>query len=127
MGRDFASELMPGEVVWLEGELGAGKTVFARGCLAGLGVEGAVTSPTFTIARRYPGVEVDVSHLDLYRLGDGLGGEDPGMFDAEFGPDRVTLIEWPARGDGVLPGPDYRVAIDHAGGDSRQVRITKCQ
>jgi len=127
MGRDFASELSPGSVVWLEGDLGAGKTVFARGCLAELGVDGAVTSPTFTIARRYTGPKVEISHLDLYRLGDGLSGEDPGMFDPDFGPDRITLIEWPLRGSGVLPDPDFRVTVDHSGGDMRQVRIIKCQ
>jgi tRNA threonylcarbamoyladenosine biosynthesis protein TsaE len=127
LGRELALEVTGGSVVWLEGDLGAGKTVFARGCLSGLGVNATVTSPTFTIARRYGGRQVQISHLDLYRLGDGLLGEDPGMFDPEFGADRVTLIEWPSRGEGVLPSPTFRVALEHAGGDTRRVRISRCQ
>jgi tRNA threonylcarbamoyladenosine biosynthesis protein TsaE len=127
LGAGFALLLAPGAVVWLEGELGAGKTVFARGCLAALGVTDVVTSPTFTIARRYEGESIPISHLDLYRLGDGLGGEDPGMFDPEFGPDRITLIEWPERGNGMLPEPDFRVSLDHVGGDTRRIRISSCR
>ena len=123
-GAAFAALLVPGTVVWLEGDLGAGKTVFARGCLSALGVTEPVTSPTFTIARRYQGESASISHLDLYRLGEGLGGEDPGMFDPEFGPDRITLIEWPERGNGVLPDPDFRVGLEHAGGDMRRIRIS---
>jgi len=126
LGRDLAGVLQPGAVVWLEGEMGAGKTVFARGCLSALGVDEAVTSPTFTIARRYVGSRIAISHLDLYRLGDGLAGEDPGMFDPEFGSDRITLIEWPERGAGVLQSPDFKVVLGHAGADSRHIRIESC-
>jgi tRNA threonylcarbamoyladenosine biosynthesis protein TsaE len=119
--------LKPGSVVWLEGDLGAGKTVFARGCITALGVTGPVTSPTFTIARRYEGGSFPISHLDLYRLADGLGGEDPGVFDPEFGAERLTIVEWPERGAGVLPDPDYVVTLEHGGHDTRRVRIVACR
>ena len=127
VGRDLAALLNPGDVVWLEGDLGSGKTVFARGCLKGLGVTEIVSSPTFTIARRYEAASFGVSHLDLYRLADGLTGEDPGSFDSEFGSDRVTLVEWPARGAGVLSDPSYIVELEHSGDDLRQLRISRCQ
>lgn len=127
LGAAFAELLLPGDVVWLEGDLGAGKTVLARGCLRALGVEAVVTSPTFTIARRYGGSNVSVSHLDLYRLGDNLAGEDPGVFDPEFGDDRITLVEWPRRGEGVLPAANYRVELAHESLDTRRLRISKCQ
>ncbi len=126
LGRSLAALLDPGDVVWLDGDLGAGKTVLVRGCLEACGVEGPITSPTFTIARQYSGKRFPISHLDLYRLSDGLGGEDPGMFDPEFGGERVTLIEWPRRGEGVLPAPTLLVEIEHGGDDSRRVRIQRC-
>ncbi len=127
IGIEFAALLKPGDVVWLEGDLGAGKTVFARGCLRGLGIFDLVTSPTFTIARRYSAGEISVSHLDLYRLADGLDGEDLGVFDSEFGADRISLIEWPERGGDVFASPSYLVELNHLGNDLRELKVSKCQ
>lgn len=120
-GAELAQRLAPGDVVLVSGELGAGKTTFVRGAARALGVAGPVTSPTFTIGRRYSG-RVLVSHLDLYRL-DGLDGEDPGLLADYLTPDAVAFVEWPEQaGPGALPAT-ARVTIEHAGGDRRRIRI----
>src|SRR5258708_18223698 len=77
----LAGRLRPGDIVLVSGDLGSGKTTFVRGACRALGVTGAVTSPSFTIARRYDG-SVPISHLDLYRLGD-LAAEDPPLLAHE--------------------------------------------
>src|SRR3984957_3965712 len=89
LGAELAAELRAGDVVLVEGELGAGKTTFVRGAVRALGVTGPVTSPTFTIGQRYPG-PVPVSHLDLYRLSS-LADEDPGLLDDYLGPDSIAF------------------------------------
>ena len=126
LAAELAASLKPGDVVLVSGELGAGKTTFVRGALRALGVTARVTSPTFTIARRYDDGRVPVSHLDLYRLA-GSAGEDPSILEGEVGPDRVTFVEWPeAHGetlDGVAVAAVVRLA--HAGGDRRTVSIER--
>jgi len=127
LAADLAAELGPGDVVLVSGELGTGKTTFVRGACRALGVRGPVTSPTFTIARRYEDGRVPVSHLDLFRLGEGLGDEEPELLDDELGPDRVAFVEWPEiAGDG-LPGVHVaaRVRLEHRGGDRRRVVIER--
>jgi tRNA threonylcarbamoyladenosine biosynthesis protein TsaE len=123
LGREFATTLVGGELILIEGDLGAGKTAFARGVIRGLGVDDPVTSPTFTLARRYDGGRLAVSHLDLYRLAEGLAGEDEGLLAEETGDDRVTLIEWPDRDPASLRRADRRVQIEHLGEDARRVTI----
>ena len=120
IGARLAAALRPGDVVLVSGELGAGKTTLIRGACRELGVTEQVTSPTFTIGRRYRG-RVPVSHLDLYRL-DSLADEDPGMLDDYLIPDAVAFVEWPAPiepliGEGRIA---CRVELRHAGGDRRQ-------
>jgi tRNA threonylcarbamoyladenosine biosynthesis protein TsaE len=120
----LAQRLRPGDIVLVSGDLGAGKTTFVRGACRALGVSGAVTSPSFTIARRYAGT-VPVSHLDLYRL-DGLDDEDPALLADELGPDRVAFVEWPEVGSPVGLDPERvaaRVRLEHRGGDRRRVFI----
>jgi tRNA threonylcarbamoyladenosine biosynthesis protein TsaE len=120
----LAEALAPGDVVLVSGDLGAGKTTFVRGACRALGVRGRVTSPTFTIGRRYEG-RVPVSHLDLYRLGD-LADEDPGLLADYLGPDRVAFVEWPraaAAGDFGGAAVVLRVRIAHRGGDTRELTI----
>jgi tRNA threonylcarbamoyladenosine biosynthesis protein TsaE len=95
LAAELAAWLQPGDVVLVSGELGAGKTTFVRGACRALGVGVPVTSPTFTIARRYEDGRVPVSHLDLFRLGEGLDEEEPELLDEELGPDRVAFVEWP--------------------------------
>lgn len=120
----LAADLSPGDVVLVEGELGAGKTTFVRGACRALGVDAVVTSPTFTIGQRYPG-RVPVSHLDLYRVAD-LGEEDPDLLADYIGPDRIAFVEWPGGAVAWIAGIAHvaaRVLIEHAGGDRRTVTI----
>jgi tRNA threonylcarbamoyladenosine biosynthesis protein TsaE len=124
LAAELAARLDPGDVVLVEGELGAGKTTFVRGACQALGVEGLVTSPTFTIGQRYPG-RVPVAHLDLYRVAD-LDEEDPDLLSDYIGPDRVAFVEWPGGAVARLAGLGHvaaRVLIEHAGGDERTVTI----
>ncbi len=120
VAAELARRLSPGDIVLISGDLGAGKTTFVRGACRALGITSAVTSPSFTIARRYEG-RVPISHLDLYRLGD-LEDEDPALLADELGPDRVTFIEWPEVGApaGLDPARVVaRVRLEHRGGDHR--------
>jgi tRNA threonylcarbamoyladenosine biosynthesis protein TsaE len=124
VAAELAATLAPGDVVLVEGELGAGKTTFVRGACRALGVDGVVTSPTFTIGQRYPG-RLPVSHLDLYRVAD-LGAEDPDLLADYIGPDRVAFVEWPSGAVAWIAGLAHvaaRVLIEHAGGDARTVTI----
>lgn len=111
-------------VVYLEGDLGAGKTTLARGFLRRLGVEGAIRSPTYTLMEPYRAGDVEVLHMDLYRLNDPAELHNLGLSD--FPPDRTLwLVEWPQRGRGVLPEPDIRVLLTHDRGQ-RTAEITGC-
>lgn len=124
LAADLAGRLKAGDVVLVSGDLGAGKTTFVRGACRALGVSAPVTSPTFTIARRYAG-RLPISHLDLYRLGS-LADEDPALLADELAADRVAFVEWPEVGApaGLDPGRvAARVTLEHRGGDRRHVRI----
>jgi tRNA threonylcarbamoyladenosine biosynthesis protein TsaE len=125
LGARLAQDLKAGDVVLIEGELGAGKTTFVRGACRALGVSAIVTSPTFTIGQRYPGGPVPVSHLDLFRVGD-LADEDPELLDDYLGPDTIGFVEWPDGEEELasLGRIAARVRIVHAGGDRRIVEIT---
>jgi tRNA threonylcarbamoyladenosine biosynthesis protein TsaE len=122
-GARLAGRLGPGDTVLVAGELGSGKTTFVRGACRALGVEGRVTSPTFTIGQLYRG-RVDVAHLDLYRLAT-LSGEDPALLDDYLTPDRVAFVEWPGAAEPELDRARIaaRVRIAHAGGDRRVVEV----
>lgn len=120
-----ATAMSPGDVVLLTGELGAGKTTFVRGAARALGVTGAVTSPTFTIGRRYDG-DVPVSHLDLYRLAD-LEEEDPALLSDYLAPERISFVEWPEVAEPALAEAGVavaaRVRLEHRGGDVREITV----
>ncbi|MCL2363887.1 MAG: tRNA (adenosine(37)-N6)-threonylcarbamoyltransferase complex ATPase subunit type 1 TsaE [Defluviitaleaceae bacterium] len=94
--QNFARELRAGDVIYLSGELGAGKTVFARGLCRGLGFAGGVTSPTFTLVNVYEGGRLPVFHFDLYRLGGAADLESIG-YDEYFDAGGVCVVEWPER------------------------------
>jgi tRNA threonylcarbamoyladenosine biosynthesis protein TsaE len=107
-------------VVTVSGELGSGKTTFVRGACRALGVEGPVTSPTFTIGHRYPG-RVDVSHLDLFRFRS-VSAAEWGDLEPYFD-DAVVFVEWPEAGTGVLPTPRVEVRLEYGGEWCRLVTI----
>ncbi len=121
-GARIAAGLSPGDVVVVSGDLGAGKTTLIRGACRALGVEGPITSPTFTIGQRYRG-RLPISHLDLYRLG-GLEDEDPAILDDYLAPDSVAFIEWPAAAEPQLAGRSVlEVRLAHLGDDRRQIEV----
>ena len=132
LGRSLAESVEPGALVFLVGDLGAGKTTFAQGFLQGRGWTGAVRSPTYPIVRSYA-LEPAVHHLDLYRLG---GLEEFLGLDVEpllEGPD-ILVVEWPDRMEGQFPpdwtvelaadGPDGRLATVHRHAEGRQATRT---
>ena len=120
-GAELASGLTRGDVVLVSGELGSGKTTFVRGACRALGVEGPVTSPTFTIGHVLAG-SPEVAHLDLYRLGS-LAGEDPALLEDYLTPERVGFVEWPAVAEPALERVTARVLLEHAGGDRRRITV----
>lgn len=123
IGARVAEGLAPGDVVTVSGELGSGKTTFVRGACRALGVEGPVTSPTYTIGHRYSGL-IDVSHLDLYRFA-GVSAAEWGDLEPYFA-DAVCFVEWPEAGAGVLPPPRFAVSLAHAGEHDRRITVDEC-
>jgi tRNA threonylcarbamoyladenosine biosynthesis protein TsaE len=123
VGAALAARLRPGDIVLLEGEMGAGKTTFVRGAARALGFDGPVTSPTFTIGRRYEGGRLPIAHLDLHRLS-GLADEDPALLDDYLTPDAIAFVEWPAIAEPQLERIAARVLLEHAGGDRRRITVT---
>jgi len=122
LGARVAERLTPGDVVVVSGEVGAGKTTLIRGACRALGIEGPITSPTFTIGQRYGGGRLPVSHLDLYRL-ESLEGEDPALLEDYLDPGGVAFVEWPAVGAGRLGRPALEIRLAHAGEENRRIEI----
>jgi tRNA threonylcarbamoyladenosine biosynthesis protein TsaE len=120
-GAALAGRLGVGDVVLVSGELGSGKTTFVRGACRALGVDAAVTSPTFTIGQLYAG-EPEVAHLDLHRL-ESLAGEDPALLDDYLTADRIGFVEWPGIAEPLLERVAARVRLEHLGGDRRRVTV----
>jgi tRNA threonylcarbamoyladenosine biosynthesis protein TsaE len=124
LGADLARTLRPGDVVLVEGELGAGKTTFVRGACRALGVTAVVSSPTFTIGQRYD-APIPVSHVDLYRIAD-LRNEDPDLLEDYLRADTIAFVEWPQGKEAMLAMLGRiaaSVRLAHAGGDHRVVEI----
>ena len=116
----LAAGLVPGDVVTVSGELGAGKTTFVRGACRALGVTAPVTSPTYTVGHRYKG-DPDVSHLDLYRF-TGVSAAEWADLEPYFD-DAVVFVEWPEAGAAGLPEIRAAVRLEHETPTSRVLRI----
>jgi tRNA threonylcarbamoyladenosine biosynthesis protein TsaE len=108
-------------IVYLQGDLGSGKTTLARGLLRELGVEGTVRSPTYTLLERYETPAAIVVHLDLYRLQSPAELEPLGLRELHR-PQHLWLIEWPERAQGRLPDADVRVMLE-AGANRHRIRL----
>lgn len=122
LGAVLANALQDGLVVFLLGDLGAGKTSLVRGVLRGLGYQGAVKSPTYTLLEEYSIAGKEIIHFDLYRLADPEELDLIGIRDY-FNGKSSCFIEWPQRGQGFLPGQDLQIQIS-LDGDGRLARIS---
>jgi tRNA threonylcarbamoyladenosine biosynthesis protein TsaE len=121
VGCELAATLLPGDVVLLHGDLGAGKTAFARGLAEGLGIASdQVSSPTFTLVQEYRGGRLPLIHVDLYRLNDPREIEDLGL--DEIAADGVLAIEWADKLPNPPPGAIH-VSLEHAGETERRITV----
>jgi tRNA threonylcarbamoyladenosine biosynthesis protein TsaE len=114
LARELAPRVRDGGMIALRGELGAGKTTFARALLQALGVGARVKSPTYSLIESYALGALAIHHLDLYRIADPGELEWLGLADLTAGP-HLLLVEWPERAGAALPPPDLVVALAHAG------------
>ncbi len=110
LGAEIAAILHPGLIVFLRGNLGAGKTTLARGILRGLGYQGKVKSPTYNLVELYKISRLYFYHFDFYRFNDPIEWEDAG-FREYFNADSICLVEWPEKADGLLPTADLQVLL----------------
>ena len=122
LGEKLASRLKAGDVVVLEGELGAGKSELARGIARGLGVTETVTSPSFTILNVYESGRCPLYHFDWYRLENEEELYELGM-DEYLGGDGIAVIEWAERCPEAVPENVLRIRLEVTGGESRRITI----
>jgi len=114
LAQSLAPALLDGGVVYLRGELGAGKTTLARALLQAMGVGERVKSPTYSLLERYMVNGRDAFHLDLYRIANAGELEWLGLDELDA-PETIVLVEWPERGRGALPKPDLEITLEHEG------------
>jgi len=122
-GRKLAERLRPGDVVLLEGPLGAGKSELARGVAEGLGITETVTSPSFTILNVYESGRVPLYHFDWYRLESAEEIYEMGM-DEYLGGDGIALVEWPGQCPEAVPERYLKIEITPEGEEERDFRLT---
>ena len=108
LAQRLAARLKPGMVIYLHGDLGAGKTTLVRGVLNALGYAGRVKSPTYTLVEPYHAAGLDLRHFDLYRMHDETEWEAAGFRD-EFDGHNIFFIEWPEKAQGLLPQADIEI------------------
>jgi len=118
LGARLGRLLKPGALVLLRGELGAGKTTFARGLARGAGYRGRVSSPTFALAHVYRCKKLTIHHLDLYRIAKG-GDAELGLDELLADPRGAVVVEWPAAAGGAWPKDRLEVSLSHVPGGRR--------
>lgn len=126
LAEKLAKDSFPGQVYTLIGDLGVGKTVFAGGFAKGLGIDEAISSPTFTIVQSYEGGRLPFHHFDVYRIGDPEEMDEIGFDDYIFG-DGVCLIEWANLIEEIMPNKYTEIVIEKnpaKGFDYRKITIT---
>ncbi len=121
LGARLSGLLKPGWVVYLQGDLGAGKTTLVRGILRALGYEGRVKSPTYTLVESYELSRFVLQHYDLYRMIDPREWLDAGFRD-DCNASTLCIVEWPEKADTLLPRPDLEIRLEMAG-EGRTARI----
>jgi tRNA threonylcarbamoyladenosine biosynthesis protein TsaE len=127
LGKEFGNQLCGGEILLLDGPLGAGKTIFVKGVASGLGIDPEeVTSPSFTLVNPYQG-RLSFVHIDLYRLDEGAAAANAVDLEELLGDERaVVAIEWAERlGNYPLPANVWRIAISGDGDQCRYIRLTE--
>jgi tRNA threonylcarbamoyladenosine biosynthesis protein TsaE len=126
LGAALGANLTPGMVLWLEGDLGAGKTTLVRGLLRAAGETGVVKSPTYTLVEVHVVSGLNFYHFDFYRFNQAEEYLDAGL-DEYFSGSGICLVEWPDKAAPYLPAADMRIELrvaSGAGGDGRTARIT---
>lgn len=125
IGRALGKCLKKGDTVLLRGEMGAGKSVLTRAAARGLGVEGAVPSPTFTLLNIHEGTEMKLYHFDLYRLEDADALYEAGLDEFIPPEDGAALIEWPEMAEEAMPKDRLTVTLRYAeDGEAREIEMT---
>lgn len=123
LARELANKLDGGEIITLDGELGAGKTVFVKGLASGLGIDPElVTSPTFALMNDYEG-RLTLYHIDAYRLGSGIEAYEAGLTEFFGEKGSVCCIEWAENIKDALIGKIISVKIEYTENDSREIEI----
>lgn len=123
LARRLAGVLRPGTVICLDGDLGAGKTLFVQNLAAGLGVQGEVTSPTFNLMNLYEDGRLPLVHFDLYRLEQEYELDEIGFYDYAENPEGLVLIEWAEKFPECLPEDHIALQIQRTDVENERVLV----
>ena len=121
LGEMLAAGIAPGRVLFISGDLGAGKTTLVRGLLQGLGYAGRAKSPTYALVEPYAFSSIDLYHFDFYRFKDRSEWLNSG-FREYFHPDSVCVVEWPEKAGDLLSPPDLHITLEYQG-EARSARL----